>query len=97
MLRYCKFSFNPGFRQPAFLLAFLLGGYFFSCSAPKAASEPMPLNPNGDSELALLMRAMTGEAQVVKQQIEQGEAPWLGLDYEKILTAHPTVAARASR
>jgi cytochrome c556 len=81
------------------LLLFSLG---VSCSeGSKECSNPddqvqKPLNPNGDSELALLMRAMFDEAQRIKQQIANNEPVTLTLDHEKILTAHATEPAKAA-
>jgi len=48
------------------------------------------INPNGDSELALLMRAMFDEVQSIKKQIANGEPVAVNLDHGKILTAHAT-------
>ncbi len=86
----------PRFRQPAIFLALLLSGYLLSCTAQETKNESPPLNPNGDSELALLMRAMFDDALLMKQQIEQGEQPRPGLDYQKILTAEATEPEKAA-
>ena len=53
-------------------------------------------NPNGDSELALLMRDMYEEALYVKQQVELGKPANIKLDHEKILTAHATEPEKAA-
>ena len=55
-----------------------------------------PINPNGDSELALLMRAMFDEAEQIKQQIANGEPIKLNINHEKILTAHATEPKKAA-
>lgn len=55
-----------------------------------------PINPNGDSELALLMRAMFDEAQLIKEQINKGEPITINLNHEKILTAHATEPEKAA-
>lgn len=55
-----------------------------------------PLNPNGDSELALLMRAMFDEMAIVKNQIAKGEDIKITIDHEKILTAHATEPHKAA-
>jgi|AntRauTorckE5430_2_1112549.scaffolds.fasta_scaffold09261_5 hypothetical protein len=39
-----------------------------------------PINPNGDSELALLMPAMYEEADRMNKAIERGEQPEITLD-----------------
>jgi len=48
------------------------------------------VNPNGDSELAILMREMFDEAESIKQQIANGRPVKLNIDHEKMLTAHAT-------
>ena len=48
------------------------------------------INPNGDSELALLMREMFEEGERIKQQIENGETPTGLRKFETIHTAIPT-------
>lgn len=55
-----------------------------------------PINPNGDSELALLMRAMFDEAQAIKTQIDNGEPVTIELEHEKILTADATEPDKAA-
>ena len=56
----------------------------------------MPVNPNGDSELALLMRDMYEEGMKVKTKIKSGELPELLLDFEKIHTAQATEPEKAA-
>ena len=60
------------------------------------ADKPKSLNPNGDSELALLMRAMHEEGMVTKQQLLKGEQPQLKVDYHKLFTAKPTEPAKVA-
>lgn len=52
--------------------------------------------PEWDSELALLMRAMADDLEKVKAQIEAGDSVFLSLDHEKILTAHATEPEKAA-
>ncbi len=54
------------------------------------------LNPNGDSELALLMRKMFAEAKRMKKQVQNGEEVTVLLDHEKILSAHATEPKKAA-
>jgi hypothetical protein len=54
------------------------------------------INPNGDSELALLMRQMFEEGMVTKQQIIDGEIPDLKVSYQHIHTAQPTEEGKTS-
>lgn len=91
-----KLYFPTILRQPVIFLALLLSGYLLSCTAKAAQNEAPPLNPNGDSELALLMRAMFDDALLMKQQIEEGKPPRPGLDYQKILTAEATEPAKTA-
>ena len=87
---------HPILRQPVVFLALLLSGYLLSCNANTAQDSPPPLNPNGDSELALLMRAMFDDAQAMKEQIEEGKQPRPTLDYQKILSAEATEPEKAA-
>lgn len=54
------------------------------------------VNPNGDSELAILMREMFDEAKSIKQQIANGKPVELSIDHEKMLTAHATEPEKAA-
>ena len=47
-------------------------------------------NPNGDSELALLMRDMFDDGMLVKQQVLKGETPKIRSNYRNIHTAEAT-------
>ncbi len=86
---------------------FILGiGFLLGCNtAEKKPEESSPtkvtvekksdLNPNGDSELALLMRAMYDEAELIGKQLKNEEQVTINLDYEKILSAHATEPEKA--
>ncbi len=80
----------------------LLLALCISCSEKEKACAPVDtpttqaLNPNGDSELALLMRAMFDEAVQIKRQVANEEPISLKIDYEKILTAHATEPEKAA-
>ena len=52
--------------------------------------NPKQLNPNGDSELALLMRDMYTDGMLTKQQILDGTPPEVHVKYHQIHTAKPT-------
>ena len=54
------------------------------------------INPNGDSELALLMRQMFEEGMLTKQQIIDGQIPDLKVAYKHIHTAKPTEEGKTS-
>jgi len=48
------------------------------------------LNPDGDRELVMLMRAMFAEAKRIKKQVLKGEDITVLLAHEKILSTHAT-------
>ncbi|NNE29841.1 MAG: hypothetical protein HKN16_09400 [Saprospiraceae bacterium] len=74
------------------LMSFLLA---VSCSDTEKKNL-RPLNPNGDSELALLMRDMFDEAMDIKKQINNDERLRIKLDHEAILTADATEPEKAA-
>jgi hypothetical protein len=74
------------FLFPILFLAGIIQFGLTSC----AKSEAKPLNPNGDSELALLMRDMHTNGMEVKQQILNGEKPDVKVDCERLFTAKAT-------
>lgn len=53
-------------------------------------------NPNGDSELALLMRDMYDDGQRMKVAIQNGESFEAQVDFEAILTAAATEPKKAA-
>lgn len=53
-------------------------------------------NPNGDSELALLMRDLFDEGMAAKAAIAEGRQPVFRLDPQDIFTAHATEPAKAA-
>jgi len=55
-----------------------------------------PLNPNGDTELALLMRAMYDEGMELKEDLTKGKNLDLHLKHAKILTAEATEPKKAA-
>lgn len=64
------------------------------CAVP--ATTQAPLNPNGDSELALLMRAMYDEAAALRTQLDQGAPLEFHLPHEQLLTAQATEPEKAA-
>lgn len=56
----------------------------------EAGTAADKINPNGSSELALLMRHMFDAAMYSKNQIIKGNDAEMTVEYEKILTAKPT-------
>ncbi len=65
---------------------FITSLYFVSCSNGKVKS----LNPNGDSELALLMRSMYDDGMITKQALLDGKPPVVNVKYHQLHTAKAT-------
>ena len=61
-----------------------------SCKQDGSKDTSGVFNPNGDSELALLMRDMFKDGMQVKQQLLDGKAPVVACDFQKIYTAEAT-------
>lgn len=77
------------------LLLFAIFYIGVRCSSPKEDTYNYDQvkwhpNPNGDSELALAMRAMFDDAYLMKQQILLGKPVTVQMDHDYILTAHGT-------
>jgi hypothetical protein len=70
---------------------------FVSCAENEApVKKRKQLNPNGDSELALLMRDMFDDGMKMKEMIKNGEHPEVTVDFQKILTADATEPEKAA-
>lgn len=86
-------------RQPIILFAALfitLSLTMISCN-DESTEEPVSsaeasndVNPNGSSELALLMRDMHDAAVAAKAEIEKGQTPDIQIDFSSLTTAEPT-------
>lgn len=73
--------------------------FWFACNVTEKnahTTDKQILNPNGDSELALLMRAMFDDAARMKAQLDKGEQVTPNIDHKKILTAHATEPHKAA-
>lgn len=81
-------------HKPAILVCLLLFTLLLSCG--ESAEATRPINPNGDSELALLMREMADEAEQLKEQIARGQAVTISVAHEEILTAEATEPEKAA-
>ena len=60
-----------------------------------AQNSVAPLNPNGDSELALLMRSMYDDGMEMKLALKNGDTPQSHIDIAKLYTSEPTVTGKA--
>lgn len=69
----------------ALCLSFVM---WMACKNDEPARRP--LNPNGDSELAILMRDMFDEGMIIKQDLIAGKKPELHVKYHHLTTAKPT-------
>ncbi len=70
-------------------------GFLASCSQQEKSCDAPPAkkaiyNPNGDSELALLMRDMFDEGMRVKEEVASGKRPLPKWDADAIFSAHAT-------
>lgn len=78
------------------LSVLVLSLFLFSCETETRFDEPEPeikqasLNPNGDSELALLMRQMADELNTLKENIDTELDLSKISDYKTIHSATPT-------
>lgn len=65
--------------------------FFTTTSSCDKNKKSTIINPNGDSELALLMREMTDHLIMVKNNLNQGKEPGkYPLHFSEIYYAHPT-------
>ena len=95
------FNHRTLFHPFAILGLIALAVYGLSCTTEASANEDpnvkkASLNPNGDSELALLMRAMYDDAVQMKAAIERGEQPTPAIDHGEMLTAEATEPEKAA-
>jgi hypothetical protein len=68
----------------------LLTIFILASCTERECKKPRPINPNGDSELALLMRDMFTESDSLKQLVEAGNSLSGLKKYENIHSAIPT-------
>jgi len=80
---------------PALVLLALIS-LISSCANGEAAPKT-PINPNGDSELALLMRKMYNESLKAKEALLAGEAPTLDCEVARLHTASATEPDKVAR
>lgn len=68
------------------------------CTHQECATETKTgiVNPNGDSELALLMRALFEDGMAVRAAVLDGQKPVFSYSPEEILTAHATEPEKAA-
>ena len=76
-------------------LSLLLAGLACTSENKADCAAPAPLNPNGDSELALLMRDMFDDAMRMKKQLQKGEQPVVQKKFTAIRSAEATVPEKA--
>jgi hypothetical protein len=78
---------KKGFAMLAVGIIILVG----ACHQQAKENCTASVNPNGDSELALLMRQMTAHLEKEKLKMEADDAPgMMPQGFDKILTAKPT-------
>ena len=69
--------------------AFIVIAILWACQQSDKAPQKS-LNPNGDSELALLMRTMYDQTREMKKALKQGKKYDHSFETEAIFTAQPT-------
>jgi hypothetical protein len=77
---------------PSYLIAIIWAVALCACENNAKSS----INPNGDSELALLMREMHEDGLRTKQQILDGEEPNIKVKYHQLHTANATEPEKAA-
>ena len=77
-----------------FSLILLLG---YACQDDGKYRGEWTINPNGDSELALLMRDMYDDAMDMKLRLEQGRKPKVYSFYDDMYTAEATEPEKVAR
>ncbi|MCR9289233.1 hypothetical protein OAF63_01435 [Saprospiraceae bacterium] len=77
---------------PIVLIVTIFG---LSCTQVQS-NKATPLNPNGDSELALLMREMFDDGMRIKEQIKKGETPKVSKVFKEIHTVEATEPEKAN-
>lgn len=73
--------------------------FLLTCTNVEQSSDylpPIQPNPNGDSELALLMRDMFDDGMRMKQLIKAGKTPEVIENFEKIHSAQATEPDKAA-
>ncbi|MEM7106528.1 MAG: hypothetical protein AAF502_25615 [Bacteroidota bacterium] len=71
-------------------VAFFIFSLIFWLQCQPHSPKQAPINPNGDSEMALLMRAMFEECANLGENIEKGKINPLKVGLEDLLTAEGT-------
>lgn len=70
---------------------------FIAACATDDTSARQSLNPNGDSELALLMRDMYTQGMMARQALLAGKPPTLACDVTRLHTAAATEPEKVAR
>ena len=91
-------------KKSYFLFVLLAAMYASDCYSQQSEmmkpspeqNSVAPLNPNGDSELALLMRSMYDDGMEMKLALKAGDAPQSHIDISKLYSSEPTVTGKAS-
>lgn len=81
-------------------LCMMAGLFLVTCQDEKtteqSAKKTKIYNPNGDSELALLMRDMWDDCMRVKEEVAAGKEAEFNFDPKAIFTAHATEPDKAA-
>ena len=75
--------------RKSWIVISVMAGFVLAINT-SCGDQPKSLNPNGDSELALLMREMYDDGMKTKQQMLDGKVPEVHVKYKQIHTARKT-------
>ena len=75
--------------RKSWIVISVMAGFVLAINT-SCGDQPKSLNPNGDSELALLMREMYDDGMKTKQQLLEGKQPEVHVKYKQIHTAKKT-------
>jgi hypothetical protein len=79
--------------QSLIAISIFFGILLAGCDEEMTRTKWYP-NPNGDSELALLMREMHDDVLMMKKSVEAKQVPQVRIDHGKIFTATPTESGK---
>jgi len=79
-----------------YAIGLLFCSLIYGCSSEESKSQNKIINPNGDSELALLMREMHDDGMLTKQQILDGKTPEVKCDYKSMYSIEATEPEKAA-
>ncbi len=85
-------------RNSHTIILLMFAAFSLGCGGSKSVqiTKSTAINPNGDTELALLMREMYADGMQMKAAIENGDAPESHIDVSRLAVAEATVPAKVA-